>query len=786
MSLFHDSPIVQPKCYGGAKSRSQLNVSTTPARQRHILTKSISIPSLPSVVRNSLSWAGDTLNAYRDGASREQRKALTDIEDRKQVLYLRMRNAVSYEEWRNCACVLDELEDNNTWKQTFECSEYNPHLVQERLKQLEEARISCDVSRMLFLIRTSLSRDLGNMSNAALYRHSHVGTKDLIDRYITTALDTISMLVELAGKKCDVLESRYMLDQLLAARQAFGRSALLFSGGATFGMNHIGVLKALWEAKLLPRIISGASAGSIVCAVFCTRTDDELPALLDTYAYGDFAVFDEEGQEENILQKTARFLKHGSFLDISHLARVMRNWLGDITFQEAYNRTRRILNICVSSAGVYELPRLLNYITAPNVMIWSAVAVSCSVPLVFTPFVLMGKDPLTGEAVPWTDFHKQYIDGSVDGDLPMTRLSEMFNVNHFIVSQVNPHVVPFLPKDDGPSHGPMQTSSSPSWLHTVTHLAKDEILHRMTVLSDLGIFPTSLTKAASIMNQKYYGDINIYPEISYANFPRILKNPTTEFMLQACLSGERATWPKLGRIRNHCAIELALDSAIQQMRVRVAFSPSLLDLRNHGLNGHSIDSPDSSGGRGRMLNRRSSYDHEMERMERMRPNSGRRSTAQVRRSRSEFLAELSHNLTVVRSAEVGQEIQDRSDDRPRDLPVDGTYCIDFDYDETDLSSPERPVLLRGSSWGSSAGLQPGSRHGQQSPVRTRPSLISTASVMSPSIGASRWPLSTHTTDDSSTRMSLYSKTISPPRSLLQMTPAVHGGSTGSSTRHSYS
>jgi TAG lipase/steryl ester hydrolase/phospholipase A2/LPA acyltransferase len=786
MSLFHDSPIVQPKCYGGVKSRSQLNVSSTPARQRRILSKSISIPSLPSVVRNSLSWAGDALNAYRDGASGEQRKALTDIEDGKQILYLRMRNAVSYEEWRNCACELDELEDNNTWKQTFECSEYNPHLVQERLKQLEEARISCDVSRMLFLIRTSLSRDLGNMGNAALYRHSHVGTKDLIDRYITTALDTISMLVELAGKKCDVLESRYMLDQLLAARQAFGRSALLFSGGATFGMNHIGVLKALWEAKLLPRIISGASAGSIVCAVFCTRTDDELPALLDTYAYGDFAVFDEEGKEENILQKTARFLKYGSFLDISHLARVMRNWLGDITFQEAYNRTRRILNICVSSAGVYELPRLLNYITAPNVMIWSAVAVSCSVPLVFTPFVLMAKDPLTGEAVPWTDFHKQYIDGSVDGDLPMTRLSEMFNVNHFIVSQVNPHVVPFLPKDDGPSHGPMQTSSSPSWLHTVTHLAKDEILHRMTVLSDLGIFPTSLTKAASIMNQKYYGDINIYPEILYANFPRILKNPTTEFMLQACLSGERATWPKLGQIRNHCAIELALDSAIQQMRVRVAFSPSLVDLRYRGLNGHSIDSLDSSGGRGRMLNRRSSYDHEVERMERMRPNSGRRSTAQVRRSRSEFLAEQSNTLSVVRSAEVGQEIQDRSDDRPRDLTVDGTYCIDFDYDETDLSSPARPVLLRGSSWGSSAGVQPGSRHGQQSPVRTRPSLTSTASVMSPFVGASRWPSSTHTTDDASTRMSLYSKTISPPRSLLQMTPAVHGGATGSSTRHSYS
>ena len=51
----------------------------------------------------------------------------------------------------------------------------------------------------------------------------------------------------------------------------------------------------------------------------------------------------------------------------------MKEMLGDITFQEAYNRTRKILNITVSSASLYELPRLLNYITAPNVLIWSAV-----------------------------------------------------------------------------------------------------------------------------------------------------------------------------------------------------------------------------------------------------------------------------------------------------------------------------------------------------------------------------------------------------------------------------
>ena len=246
--------------------------------------------------------------------------------------------------------------------------------MEARLKQLDDARISCDIGRMLFLIRTSLTRDLGDMGNLRMYKHSHIGTKDLIERYITSALETLGALLDVSAKaKCDGMESKYILEQVLSSRQAFGRSALLLSGGATFGMNHIGVLKALWEARLLPRIISGASAGSIVCAVICTKSDEDIPHLLSTFCEGDLAVFDEEGNEDGLLRKAARFLKHGALYDISHLTRIMKDFLGDITFQEAYNRTRKILNICVSSASLYELPRLLNYITAPNVLIWSAV-----------------------------------------------------------------------------------------------------------------------------------------------------------------------------------------------------------------------------------------------------------------------------------------------------------------------------------------------------------------------------------------------------------------------------
>lgn len=219
----------------------------------------------------------------------------------------------------------------------------------------------------------------------------------------------------------------------------------------------------------------------------------------------------------------------------------------------------------------------------------------------------MAKDSLTGETVPWHDDSRNWIDGSVDGDLPMTRLSEMFNVNHFIVSQVNPHVVPFLAKEVGPGATSSQQSwFSSSWLNATTNLAREEALHRMTVLSDMGIFQNAFMKTASILSQKYSGDINIFPEIPYSHFPRILQNPTSEFILETCLSGERATWPKISRVRNHLAIELALDSAVRTMRARVALSPPI----TAPLGAANTASQSQAPTRPRQEARRSSYSHE--------------------------------------------------------------------------------------------------------------------------------------------------------------------------------
>ncbi|KAL8714590.1 MAG: hypothetical protein Q9220_001538 [cf. Caloplaca sp. 1 TL-2023] len=567
-----------------AKPPDPPRTASRPCNSKTLHSKT-SVARLAQLARNPIENVSEAFTDWYDGTTRVERNRRQSLEDRKRLLYLRQRQASTLAEWQASAIDLDELEGNNDWKAVEECPDYDAALVLARLKQLDEARISCDVGRMLFLIRTALTRDLGDMGNIRLYKHSHVGTKDLIERYISSALATLDALLDVSARcKCDGLESKYILEQVIFSRQAFGRSALLLSGGATFGMNHIGVLKVLWEARLLPRIISGASAGSIVCAVLCTRIDEEIPELLETFCEGDLAVFGEEGKEQGLLGKLARFLKFGAMFDISHLTRVMKDLLGDMTFQESYNRTRKILNICVSSAGLYELPRLLNYITAPNVLIWSAVAASCSVPLVFSAATILAKDPKTGQAVPWNPSPQRWIDGSVDNDLPMTRLAEMFNVNHFIVSQVNPHVIPFVLKEEDSIAQDIQQSSStepsgPSWLHSLSYLAKDEALHRMRTLAEIGVFPNALTKAISVLSQKYSGDITIFPEISYTDFPRMLSNPTQQTMQNAMICGERATWPKLSRIRNHCAIELALDDAVQRLRARVVFSPSQVDLR---------------------------------------------------------------------------------------------------------------------------------------------------------------------------------------------------------------
>ena len=109
-----------------------------------------------------------------------------------------------------------------------------------------------------------------------------------------------------------------------------------------------------------------------------------------------------------------------------------------LTFKEAFERTGRIVNINVSgsSTGGKRGALLLNHLTAPHVLIRSAVHASCCLPTVMHPTSLLAK-AADGSTVPFGDDAAQWIDGSFTADIPRRRLSELFHVTQDVVSQVS-------------------------------------------------------------------------------------------------------------------------------------------------------------------------------------------------------------------------------------------------------------------------------------------------------------------------------------------------------------
>lgn len=124
---------------------------------------------------------------------------------------------------------------------------------------------------------------------------------------------------------------------------------------------------------MLPHIISGTSAGSAIAALVCTRTDEEIrrdmrPEIL----VNRMTPFTRPWPE-----RIRSVMENGYLFDQNDWMELL-SWftMGDMTFEEAYRKTGRILCITLSSTTKRAPPILVNYITAPNVLISSAVVAS--------------------------------------------------------------------------------------------------------------------------------------------------------------------------------------------------------------------------------------------------------------------------------------------------------------------------------------------------------------------------------------------------------------------------
>uniref|UniRef100_A0A0D9V5Z6 PNPLA domain-containing protein n=1 Tax=Leersia perrieri TaxID=77586 RepID=A0A0D9V5Z6_9ORYZ len=468
-----------------------------------------------------------------------------------------MRAALTYEEWAHAARMLDRETTAAAPRRAgaTDADLYDEELVRNKLRELRHRRQEGSLRDIVFCMRADLLRNLGNMCNPELHK-GRLQVPKLIKEYIEEVSTQLKMV---CNSDSDELPLEEKLAFMHETRHAFGRSALLLSGGASLGCFHVGVVKTLVEHKLLPRIISGSSVGSIMCSIVATRSWPELESFFEEWHSLKF--FDQMG---GIFPVVKRILTHGAVHDIRHLQTLLRNLTSNLTFQEAYDMTGRILIVTVCSPRKHEPPRCLNYLTSPHVLIWSAVTASCAFPGLFEAQELMAKDRF-GETVP---FHAPFLlgleervaattrrwrDGSLESDLPMKQLKELFNVNHFIVSQANPHIAPLLRLKE------IIRAYGGSFAAKLAELVEMEVKHRCNQILELG-FP--LGGIAKLFAQDWEGDVTVVMPATLAQYSKIIQNPSYAELQKAANQGRRCTWEKLSAIRANCAIELSLDECV--------------------------------------------------------------------------------------------------------------------------------------------------------------------------------------------------------------------------------
>jgi predicted acylesterase/phospholipase RssA len=331
---------------------------------------------------------------------------------------------------------------------------------------------------------------------------------------------------------------------------------MMLSGGAGLGFFHGGVVKSLVEHDLLPDVISGASAGSIIAGLVGTRTNDELSDILSPeFIYTKF-------REWRLWKGFSR----ESLLDSTNLENALIELFDLTTFEEAYKKTGRHITITVSPADLHQFSRLLNAKTSPNAVIAQAVRASCAIPIVFSAVQLKAKNQ-AGDIVPYIA-NRRFADGSIMADLPFKRLARLYGVNHSIVSQTNPISTLFRTRDKLDTSGFLGLT-----LRHAANIAKMNSIYAFDILENaishratkLGIH-----KVRSIIDQQYMGDINILPDPTLTNFMHIVSNPSKKSLEELFKHGERATWPQLDLIKRNTIISKTLRKYLGQLKAREA------------------------------------------------------------------------------------------------------------------------------------------------------------------------------------------------------------------------
>ncbi|KAF9190151.1 hypothetical protein BGZ50_000364 [Haplosporangium sp. Z 11] len=493
---------------------------------------------------------------------------------RRNQLRKELRNASTYGEWKAAAQKLDTYMKKDEWKNDPEFGYYDYHLLSKVNRNLHYAREAGKMDELKDNLRGVVKSNFGGVENARLYSQTYHGTKKPIEEYVQQVTKSVRAVTESTQ-----LTNEDKRSFLKGIYKNYGRTALCLSGGAGFGYYHLGVTRALLQAGVLPTVITGTSAGALMAALVCCRTDEELNEVLVPELAHKFTAC-----SDSIFTWIPRLIQKGSRFDAEDWARKVQ-WVtkGGLTFMEAYERTGRILNISVIPYDPHSPPKLLNYLTTPDCVVWSAVIASAAIPGILNPVVLMRKRP-DGTLVPFSYGGRGFKDGSLRADIPLRALHTHFNVNYTIVSQVNPHIHLFFYAARGSIGRPVSHLYGEGWrggflAASIEQFLKLDLSKWLKVLRDLELLPKFMNQDWSwIWLQKFDGHVTILPKSGISDWFQLLTDPD-ESRLNHCLTvGERQTFPKLHMIANRMKIEQTIAQCRSEIKGRL----------NHKVHGRSL------------------------------------------------------------------------------------------------------------------------------------------------------------------------------------------------------
>jgi hypothetical protein len=234
-----------------------------------------------------------------------------------------------------------------------------------------------------------------------------------------------------------------------------------------------------------------------------------------------------------------------------------------MTFAEAYKKTGRVLCITLSAIEKKSPPVLINYISAPNVVITSAILASAAVPGFVKPIRLQIKDADGKIRFQGENKDQLYWDGSIEQvsysvskhkllrnvtnlclyfsirltthtsslitrkkDIPTAGLGEMLNCQFFVAAQCNPHIVPFFYNNKGGVGQPSRWSSGmreDSWrggflLSALELYLKSDMRAKLRFLNDL---EAGVGFTATLWTQEYEGTTTIVPRVTFLDYFKV-------------------------------------------------------------------------------------------------------------------------------------------------------------------------------------------------------------------------------------------------------------------------